>query len=76
LPQRIATWHRSMKSKRAIESFIGSAGILIVGFASIPVAADLVGASLSMPQGAGMGAIFFLARWCWLYIVRTIFDRI
>jgi hypothetical protein len=62
-------------NRKAAESFVGSAGILVVGFASIPLAAHFVGASISAPQGLGMGVIFFLARWLWLYAVRSFFER-
>jgi hypothetical protein len=64
------------RNKKAIESFTGSAGILIVGFLSIPLAAAIVGAQVSSMQGLGMGGVFFLARWAWLYLVRTFFERL
>jgi hypothetical protein len=64
------------RNKKAAESFVGSAGILIVGFLSIPIAAWFVGANVSSMQGLGMGGLFFLARWAWLYIVRTTFERL
>jgi hypothetical protein len=60
---------------KALEAFIGSFGILLAGFLTIPLAAHLVGGSLTIAQGAGMSLLFFVARWLWLYSVRVYFER-
>ena len=56
-----------------IEPLLGSAGILLMGFATIPLVASAVGASISMTQGAALSCIFFLARWAWLAALRGYF---
>jgi hypothetical protein len=58
---------------KALEAFIGSFGILIFGFLSIPVAAAMVGAQVSASQGAQMSFIFFVLRFVWLYMLRRVF---
>lgn len=66
----------SKQGIRALEAFIGSVGILAVGMLTIPLAVNLVGADISAQQGLGMGTIFFVGRFLWLYVVRLFFSRI
>lgn len=61
---------------RALEAFIGSAVVTLFGFFSIPLVASFVGVNISQRQGAVMGAIFFVMRFIWLYILRIIFSKI
>lgn len=60
---------------RALESFIGSLGILAVGVFSIPFVAKIYGIEMSHAQGAQMSGTFFLLRWGWLYILRLYFSK-
>lgn len=59
--------------KIVLEAFVGSFGILIFGFVSIPLVGYFVGADITMDQGFGMSIIFFIARIFWLVIVRRLF---
>jgi len=56
-----------------LESFIGSLGILVFGFLSIPLAAKWMGASITLDQGIGMSFIFFVSRFLWLLCLRSFF---
>ena len=58
---------------KAVESFVGSVGIAAVGLLTIPFAADVAGAEISLTQAAKMSAVFFAGRWMWLYVVRCFF---
>jgi len=60
---------------RALEAFIGSAGVTLFGFISIPLVASFVGVNITQKQGAMMGAIFFVMRFIWLYILRVVFSK-
>lgn len=60
---------------RFTEALIGSLGIMCFGWLSIPVAASMVGASVTVGQGFQMGLIFFAMRLAWLYALRCAFDR-
>lgn len=63
------------RTRAATESLMGSAGILLSGIVTIPLAADAVGASVSMQQGASMSIIFFFGRWVYLFALRMWFQR-
>ncbi len=56
-----------------LEAFVASFGILIFGFISIPIAASIVGVSMSEAQGAKMSFLFFAMRIVWLLCVRATF---
>jgi len=56
-----------------LEAFIGSLGILVFGFLSIPLAAKWMGASITLDQGMGMSFIFFVSRFLWLLCLRAFF---
>lgn len=60
----------------ALEAFVASLGILVAGFVTIPLAAWAVGAHVTTAQGAGMGALFFVARFAWLWLLRCYFERV
>ena len=64
-----------MKKQHAAEALVGSLGILLFGFVSLPVLAWLVGGSLTAGQGAIVGAILFFLRFLWLWGVRAAFHR-
>ena len=68
-------WLQTTKGLAAIEALAGSAAILLVGFATIPLAAHLAGANVSAGQGAAMGLMFFAARWAWLFALRLFMRR-
>jgi len=57
------------------EPLIGSLGILLAGFVTIPLAAYFVGANVSSAQGLEMGLIFFVGRFVWLSVLRLIFSK-
>jgi len=57
----------------ALEAFLGSMGILLVGMFSIPFVASIYGVEMSHTQGAQMSGTFFLLRWLWLYVLRRFF---
>jgi hypothetical protein len=59
---------------KALESFVGSIGIACVGMLTIPFAAEVAGAAITTEQAAKMSAVFFLGRWCWLYVLRSFFE--
>jgi hypothetical protein len=59
-----------------LEPLLGSIGILLAGFLTIPLAAYFVGATVSAEQGFEMGLIFFVARFAWLSLLRLIFSRL
>lgn len=61
--------------KTLIESFVGSAGILVSGLVTIPLAAHLAGAEISIAASAKMSLLFFVGRWLWLGAVRYTFAR-
>lgn len=61
--------------KNAIESLLGSIGILIVGFWTIPLAGYFAGVEISGGAGMQMSLMFFVARFIWLYALRCIFSR-
>jgi len=58
-----------------VEPLLGSMGILLVGFVTIPLAAYFVGADISTAQGLEMGLIFFSGRFVWLLVLRLIFSK-
>jgi hypothetical protein len=58
-----------------LEPLLGSVGILIAGFLTIPLAAYFVGADISPEQGFEMGLIFFAGRFAWLALLRLIFSK-
>ena len=58
-----------------LEPLLGSWGILLAGFVTIPLAAYAVWAEVSAQQGFEMGLIFFIARFVWLYLLRLTFSR-
>lgn len=60
----------------AIEAFVASLGILLFGFATVPLAGWAVGVSITPQQGAGMGLLFFAGRFVLLWAVRTAFHRL
>lgn len=57
------------------ESVIGSLGILIFGFITIPFAASVSGAQVSQVAAIKMSLLFFVGRIIWLYILRLSFDK-
>jgi hypothetical protein len=61
---------------KALESFVGSASILVFGFVTIPLAGWAVGVTMTPQQGAGMSLLFFVGRWALLYVVRSVFERL
>jgi hypothetical protein len=60
----------------ALESFVGSASILLFGFITIPLAGWAVGLTMTSGQGAAMSLIFFVGRFLVLWGVRTLFHRL
>lgn len=50
------------RKKSAIEALIGSQGLTLIGFATVPFVAWLSGASVSAWQGAQMGVYFAVGR--------------
>jgi hypothetical protein len=57
------------------EPLLGSGGILLAGFFTIPLAAYLTGASVTFAQGFEMSVMFFVARFAWLLALRFLFSR-
>lgn len=60
---------------RAFESFIGSLGILVAGFLTIPIVGKLAGVEMTATQGVEMSAFFFIGRFVWLYALRVFFSN-
>jgi hypothetical protein len=58
-----------------LEPFIGSLGILVFGFISIPIVGHLSGAEIDLVSAVKMSFIFFIGRFIWLYILRQIFSK-
>jgi hypothetical protein len=58
-----------MRKDDLTRAIVGSLGILLAGFATIPLAAWVSGAHVDLVQGAKMSIIFFLGRIVWLYYV-------
>jgi hypothetical protein len=65
-------FNKVRRTKAAAESLLGAFGILLAGFVTIPLAADVVGAQMTAQQGAQMSIIFF-GRWVWLFVLRMWF---
>lgn len=51
-------------------------GRRLFGIVSIPFAAGLAGAEVSILQGAKMTAMFFIVGFLWTYAVRVLFSKI
>jgi len=64
--------HATMK---AIEAFIGTLGIAIVGWITIPLAAAVAGVEIATGQAVVMSAVFFVGRFLWLFGVRVFFSK-
>lgn len=62
-------------NKIILEPILGSLGILIAGFATIPLVGKLAGADISMSQGLVMGLVFFILRFFWLLVLRLTFSK-
>ena len=58
----------------AIESFIGSLGILLGGFVTIPLVGRMYGVKINWKQAVKMSITFFFLRWIWLFSVREFFS--
>lgn len=54
----------------ALESFIVSLGILVVGIFTIPLAGKVAGVKITHRQATVMGLVFFAGRWAWVWGVR------
>ena len=54
----------------ALESFIVSLGILVVGIFTIPLAGKVAGVKITHMQATVMGLVFFAGRWAWVWGVR------
>lgn len=61
---------------KALEAFVGSASILLLGFVTIPLVGWAVGVTMTPQQGAGMSLLFFSGRFAVLYGVRCVFERL
>jgi hypothetical protein len=60
---------------KIIESLLGSFGIMVVGWATIPFAGYVAGVQITATQGFKMGLIFFVTRFLWLYALRFWFSK-
>ena len=60
---------------KALESFIGSAGILVVGLITIPLAGELSGVHIGGYEAMKMSLLFFTGRFFWLWLLRVIFEK-
>ena len=58
---------------KALEAFLGSMGILMVGMFTIPYVGKMYGAKITRRQGIYMSLTFFVLRFIWLYSLRLIF---
>ncbi len=59
---------------RFAESLIGSLGIMVFGWVSIPLVGYMAGVSITGSQGVKMSAYFFVLRLAWLYGLRLYFS--
>jgi len=57
----------------ALEAFLGSMGILLVGMFTIPYVGGMYGVQISLHQGVYMSMTFFVLRFIWLYFLRKMF---
>jgi uncharacterized membrane protein len=60
---------------KATEALLASAGIWLAGLLTIPLAGAAVGVHITTTQSAGMGALFFVGRFLWLWLLRAVFER-
>lgn len=58
---------------KALEAFVGTFGIAVVGWLTIPLAARVAGAQIEPSQAVVMSAVFFVGRFFWLLAVRHFF---
>lgn len=58
---------------KALEAFVGTFGIALVGWITIPLAASVAGVEMSTTQAVTMSAVFFVGRFLWLLAVRHFF---
>lgn len=58
---------------RALEALVGTVGIALVGWLTIPLAAAVAGVDISTGQAVTMSAVFFAGRFLWLLAVRHFF---
>ena len=72
---RLARMKLQQRVQAAQEALVGSAGILLAGFLTIPLAAHVSGAHVTVAQGVSMSVMFFFTRWIWLFLVRLWFSR-
>ena len=61
---------------KALEAFIGSIGIALVGWLTIPLAAGMAGVNIDLHQAVIMSAVFFFGRFLWLLALRSVFERV
>ena len=59
-----------------LEALIGSTGIMLFGWLSIPIVGHLAGVEITTNQGVTMSAYFFVLRLLWLYALRRVFTRV
>jgi hypothetical protein len=60
--------------KNTAESLLGSIGILIAGYWTIPLIGYMSGVEIDGSAGLKMSIMFFIARFVWLYLLRRIFS--
>lgn len=58
------------------EALLGSVGIMVVGFITIPFAGSIAGANITLEQASKMSAVFFMGRLMWLWLLRHNYDRV
>jgi len=60
----------------ALESFISEAGRRIAGVLSIPLAAKMAGAEITLAQSIEMMVLLSIAGFLWVYGLRVFFSKI
>jgi len=58
------------------EALVGSMGIMLVGFLTIPLAGHVAGLRISSVQAFAMSWVFFILRLLWLLALRCYFEPV
>jgi hypothetical protein len=65
----------STSFKNILEPIVATTGILIIGQWTLPLAAQMAGATMTRAQGLEAGVYLAVARFIGLYLLRLIFSR-
>ena len=66
----------SIDTRALAEAFVGSLGIFLAGFMTLPLAGFVAGVHVSMGQGAVMGLVLGVLRTIWFYVLRITWKKL